>query len=99
MRSLSCSAAVSAIARSGNPMTRNKKVEVQDLRLCYGPKEVIHGISFDIYENEILGVIGPAQSAKTSLLRCINRTVEFTPNTHVSGTIKIDGLDVQKQDV
>src|SRR2546425_243527 len=80
-------------------MTKSKKVEVQDLRLSYGPKEVIHGISFDIYENEILGVIGPAQSAKTSLLRSINRTVEFTPKTHVSGTIKIDGIDVQKQDV
>lgn len=79
--------------------TRNKKIEVQDLRLSYGPKEVIHGISFDIYENEILGVIGPAQSAKTSLLRCINRTVEFTPNAHVSGTIKIDGINVQKHDV
>ncbi|RMG56710.1 MAG: phosphate ABC transporter ATP-binding protein, partial [Gammaproteobacteria bacterium] len=27
-----------------------KKIEVQDLRLAYGDKEVIHGISFDIYE-------------------------------------------------
>ncbi len=56
-------------------MTPQKKVEVQDLRLSYGAKEVIHGISFDIYRSEILGVIGPAQSAKTSLLRCINRTI------------------------
>lgn len=80
-------------------MTRNKKIEVQDLRLSYGPKEVIHGISFDIYENEIFGVIGPAQSAKTSLLRCINRTVEFTPSARATGTIKVDGINVQKQDV
>src|SRR5436190_14816548 len=80
-------------------MTRNKKIEVQALRLSYGPKEVIHGISFDIYENEILGVIGPAQSAKTSLLRCINRTVEFTPSARASGTIKIDGINVHKHDV
>ena len=80
-------------------MTPHKKIEVQDLRLSYGYKEVIHGISFDIYENEILGVIGPAQSAKTSLLRCINRTVEFTPTARASGTIKLDGINVQKQDV
>lgn len=80
-------------------MTYQKKIEVQNLRLSYGHKEVIHGISFDVYENEILGVIGPAQSAKTSLLRCLNRTVEFTPKTHVSGTIKIDGINVEKQDV
>src|SRR5678816_1622005 len=73
-----------------------KKIEVHDLRLSYGPKEVIHGISFDVWSNEILGVIGPAQSAKTSLLRCINRTIEFTEKAKVHGTIKIDGVDVQK---
>jgi len=80
-------------------VTPEKKVEVQNLRLSYGPKEVIHGISFDIFRNEIIGVIGPAQSAKTSLLRCINRTIEFTANAKVSGTVKVDGIDVQDQDV
>lgn len=77
-------------------VTPRKKIEVQDLRLAYGNKEVIHGITFDVHENEILGVIGPAQSAKTSLLRCINRTIDFTPGTRVAGTIKVDGEDVQK---
>src|SRR6185503_4455702 len=72
-----------------------KKVEVQDLRLAYGSKEVIHGISFNIYQHEILGIIGPAQSAKTSLLRCINRTIDFTADARVSGTIKVDGQDVR----
>ena len=76
-----------------------KHVEVSELRLSYGAKEVIHGINFDIYKNEILGVIGPAQSAKTSLLRCINRTIEFTPDAKVRGTIKVDGIDVKKQNV
>ena len=80
-------------------VTPEKKVEVQNLRLAYGAKEVIHGISFDIFENEILGVIGPAQSAKTSLLRCINRTIEFTASAKVSGTIKVDGIDVRDQNV
>lgn len=73
-----------------------KHLEVSDLRLSYGMKEVIHGISFDVYRNEILGVIGPAQSGKTSMLRAINRTIDFTPDVHVSGTIKVDGEDVRK---
>jgi phosphate transport system ATP-binding protein len=73
-----------------------KKIEVRDLRLAYGAKEVIHGISFDIFENEIFGVIGPAQSAKTSLLRCLNRTIEFTASARIQGTVKVDGEDVQK---
>lgn len=78
------------------PSTAEKHIEVSDLRLSYGMKEVLHGISFDIRRNEILGVIGPAQSGKTSLLRCINRTIDFTPDTHVSGTIRLDGEDVRQ---
>src|SRR5688572_4729730 len=80
-------------------VSSKKKIEVTDLRLSYGAKEVIHGISFDIYENEILGVIGPAQSGKTSLLRCVNRTIEFVSNAKVSGAIRMDGIDVRKHDV
>ena len=76
-------------------MTSDKHIEVQDLRLSYGHKEVIHGISFDIHRNEIFGIIGPAQSAKTSLLRCINRTIDFSADAHVSGAIKVDGQDVR----
>jgi phosphate transport system ATP-binding protein len=76
-----------------------KKIEVANLRLAFGSKEVIHGISFDVYKNEILGVIGPAQSGKTSLLRCINRTIEFSADAKVQGTIRIDGTDVRKQNV
>ena len=71
------------------------KIRVQDLRLTYGSKEVIHGISFDVYENEIFSIIGPAQSGKSSLLRCLNRTLEFVPNAHYTGSIQIDGQDIR----
>jgi phosphate transport system ATP-binding protein len=72
------------------------KVQVSDLRLAYGGKEVIHGISFEVEKNEIFAIIGPAQSGKTSLLRCLNRTIEFTPGTKVAGSIKVDGEDVAR---
>jgi phosphate transport system ATP-binding protein len=75
-------------------MPAANKIEVTGLRLAYGAKEVIHGISFAVRSNEIFGIIGPAQSAKTSLLRCLNRTIEFTANARVSGVIKLDGEDV-----
>ena len=77
-------------------MTPDKHIEVRDLRLAFGTKEVIHGVTFDIHRNEIFGVIGPAQSAKTSLLRCLNRTIEQSTDATVSGTIKVDGQDVRK---
>jgi phosphate transport system ATP-binding protein len=73
-----------------------KKIEVSNLRLSYGKKEVIHGISFDIRQGEIFAIIGPAQSAKTSLLKCINRTIDFVPGAKMDGVVKVDGQDVRK---
>jgi phosphate transport system ATP-binding protein len=74
----------------------DKRIEVHDLRLAYDSKEVLHGISFDLYPNEILAVIGPAQSGKSSMLRCLNRTIDFTASARMSGTVLVDGEDVQR---
>jgi phosphate transport system ATP-binding protein len=73
-----------------------KEIEVEGLRLAYDSKEVLHGITFDVYRNEILAVIGPAQSGKTSMLRCLNRTIDFTASATVSGTIRVAGEDVRR---
>ncbi len=73
-----------------------KEIEVQGLRLAYDSKEVLHGITFDVYRNEILAVIGPAQSGKTSMLRCLNRTIDFTASATVSGTVRVAGEDVRR---
>jgi phosphate transport system ATP-binding protein len=71
------------------------RIAVEDLRLAYGPSEVLHGVSFEVYRREILGVIGPAQSGKSSLLRCLNRTIDFFPHARTSGAIRVDGKDVR----
>jgi len=68
---------------------------VTDLRIFYGNREAVHGISFNIRRNEIFGIIGPAQSGKTSLLRCLNRTIELTPQAKMTGRVEIDGHDIQ----
>ncbi len=71
-----------------------KKIEISNLRVGYGNEQALKGISLDVYENEILAIIGPAQSGKTTLLKVINRTVEFIPGVRVEGSVKIDGQDV-----
>jgi len=81
------------------PPALKEKITVRDLRLSYGSKEVLHGISFGVVANEILGVIGPAQSGKSGLLRCLNRTIDFVPGARVSGTIELDGRDIRSGNV
>jgi len=75
---------------------KETKIAVRDLRLRYGDKEVIKGISFDVPKNDVFAIIGPAQSGKSSLLRCLNRTIEFVPDARQSGKVEIDGQDVAK---
>jgi phosphate transport system ATP-binding protein len=77
----------------GNP---KEKINIADLRVSYGHKQALKGISFGIHENEILSIIGPAQSGKTTLLKVINRTIDFVPGVKVQGTVKIDGADVRE---
>jgi phosphate transport system ATP-binding protein len=75
---------------------QEKKIEISYLKVRYDQKEALKGISLDIYENEILAIIGPAQSGKTTLLKVINRTIEFVPGARVEGTVKIDGKNVRE---
>ena len=70
------------------------KIEISDLQVHYGEKSALNGISFEVQPNEILSIIGPAQSGKTTLLKVINRTLEFVPEATVAGTIKLDGVDI-----
>ncbi len=72
------------------------KVEVDDLAIRYGDTLALEGASFEIFEHEIFGIIGPANSGKTSFLRALNRMDDFVEGMDVSGTVKLDGKDVRK---
>lgn len=77
-------------------VTPPAKLNVESLTVSYGDKQVLNGITFDIQPNEIFGVIGPAQSGKTTMLRTVNRTIDFTTNARVRGLVEVDGEDVYR---
>ena len=66
-------------------------LEVHNLSLSYSGHRVLNDLSFDLNANEILSVIGPAQSGKSSLLRCLNRTIDFIPEASMSGRVLLNG--------
>ncbi len=55
----------------------NVHVRFENVTVTYGPKTALADVSLEIPEKRILAVIGPANSGKTTLLRCINRTIDF----------------------
>lgn len=71
------------------------KLEVRGLSAWYGTKQVLRNIDLQIYRGEILGIIGPANSGKTTFLRLLNRMDEFEPQLHFTGRILLDGQDLR----
>ena len=75
-------------------VSQDALLEVQDLRISYGDKVALSGVNFEVYRNEIFGIIGPANSGKTSFLRALNRMEEFDTNMTVEGDILFEGQDI-----
>lgn len=75
-------------------MSDKAKMEIKDVRLSYGAKEVLKGINMEIPENKIVALIGPSGCGKSTLLRGMNRMHDLNPNAHVSGQILLDGDDI-----
>jgi polar amino acid transport system ATP-binding protein len=47
-------------------------VRIEDLHKTYGDTEVIKGISIEVQAQEVVVIIGPSGTGKSTMLRCIN---------------------------
>jgi phosphate transport system ATP-binding protein len=77
-------------------MLASPHIEIADLRVAYNGKPALKGITLTVHRNEILGIIGPAQSGKTTLLRAINRTIDNDLGVTVTGMVKVDNEDIRR---
>lgn len=67
----------------------NAVLEVRDLAKSFGGVHAVRGVSFDVREGEILGLIGPNGSGKSTLFNCI--LGQLSPSR---GDVRVDGKDV-----
>ena len=72
----------------------NVKIHINDLYKSFGHLDVLKGISTDIYEGEVVCIIGPSGSGKSTLLRCINRL-----ETATSGEVVVDGFHINDKKI
>ena len=70
-------------------------IEFRNVSASYGRKQVLRNISFSIPRNTVLGIIGPANSGKTTLLKTVNRTLDFVGGAHFSGDVFIDNQNIR----
>jgi phosphate transport system ATP-binding protein len=69
-------------------------IAFRNVTVAYGTKTALQNITLEIPHNQIFGIIGPANSGKTTLLKCINRTIDFVTGVKIEGQVLIDGEDV-----
>jgi len=74
------------------------KFDVHDLNIWFGQIQSLKNVSLDIKEHEILSIIGPANSGKTTFLRMLNRLNDLEPGYRMTGNVKLDGKDVNRMD-
>ena len=64
-------------------------IEIKNLRKEYPDVTPLENVSANIEEGDIVSIIGPSGTGKSTLLRCINRL-----ETPTSGSIIVDGVNV-----
>jgi phosphate transport system ATP-binding protein len=69
------------------------KIAIRNFNAYYGDLQALKNISLEIQDREILGIIGPANSGKSSILRTLNRLIEFD-DARVEGEIRLDDQDI-----
>jgi phosphate transport system ATP-binding protein len=65
----------------------------------FGANQTLKNINLEIYKNEILGIIGPAGSGKSTFLRSLNRLNDLVQGSRVEGTLEIDGKNIYAPDI
>lgn len=75
------------------------KIIVKDLNFSFGTLCALKSINLKIKANEILAIIGPAKSGKTTFLRTLNRLNDLTFGAKFSGEIHLDGKNIYKEDI
>lgn len=68
-------------------------IEIKNLRKVYRDTIPLEDVSCGIEEGEVISIIGPSGTGKSTFLRCINRL-----ETPTSGSVRVDGMDVCARD-
>lgn len=72
----------------------NEKFNIKDLNFYFHNELILKGINLQIPSNQILGIIGPAGSGKTTFLRTLNRMNELETGSRLEGVILLDNKNI-----
>ncbi|QEA51107.1 ABC transporter ATP-binding protein [Leuconostoc lactis] len=82
--------------KDGQQLTNLKhEVALNDVHFGYQPdKEILHGVSIDVKKGQMVALVGPTGSGKTTIMNLVNRFYDVT-----GGSVTFDGVDVRQLDL
>jgi phosphate transport system ATP-binding protein len=80
-------------------MDVDPKVATQGISVRYGDKQALNAVTMDIPDRAVTACIGPSGCGKSTFLRTINRMNDTIDNARVTGSVKIDGEEVNDRSV
>jgi len=71
----------------------------KNLNIWFGQVQALKNVNIEVEANEILSIIGPSNSGKTSFLRMLNRLNDLNSGFKMSGRLEFDSQDINRIDV
>ena len=70
------------------------KVAIRGVDFFYGANKALKGITLDLPDRQVTGMIGPSGCGKSTLLRVLNRMYDLYPNQRATGEVVMDGQNI-----
>ncbi|WP_431022106.1 ATP-binding cassette domain-containing protein [Erwinia rhapontici] len=74
-------------------------LELDNIKLAYGSSEILKGVNLSVKRGDVLSIIGPSGTGKTTLLRCINYLAKPSSGSITFDQIRMDYQSVDKNAV
>ena len=76
------------------PQRNVPTLHINNLNVWYGKNQILKNLTFDVLAKQVTAFIGPSNSGKTTLVRCLNRLNDLLVNFRHTGEILFKGKDL-----
>ena len=85
----------------GEPTSPTPRLVCRGVNVFYdhGATHAIRDVDLDVGEREVLAMIGPSGCGKSSFLRCLNRMNDTIEGCNVTGSVVMDGEEINDPDL
>jgi phosphate transport system ATP-binding protein len=75
-------------------LLKQSKMTISNLDFFYGEAQALKGVTLNLPEKQVTGIIGPSGCGKSTLLRVLNRIYDMYPDQRATGEVRLDGEDI-----